>query len=288
MKTIRIGNEVVGDRRPAFIIAEIGINHNGDIDKAESLISLAKKCGCQAVKFQKRTPDICVPKYMWQELKDTPWGRMTYIEYKQKLEFELEDYTLIDDMCHDINIMWTASCWDLESLEFIMAFDPPFLKLASASITDYDLLNAYDATGKPVIMSTGMSAHPEIKAAVACLNKDRTILLHCNSSYPAANEELNLLCIPTLRKRYDRLVGYSGHERGITTSSVAVAVGACVVERHITLDRSDYGTDQAASLEGPGLRRLCRDIRVIEEAMGDGIKRIYDSEEQVKSKLRRI
>ena len=288
MKTIRIGNEVIGDRRPAFIIAEIGINHNGDIDKAIELVSLAKKCGCQAVKFQKRTPEICVPDHMKNELKDTPWGRMTYLEYKEKIELSADDYVVIDEWCHSIDILWTASCWDKDALDIIWHFDPPFLKLASACITDYDLIKAHADTGLPVMMSTGMSTHPEIEAAVDRLSKDKTILLHCNSSYPAENKELNLLCIPTLRKRYDRLVGYSGHERGITTSSVAVALGACVIERHITLDRSDYGTDQAASLEGPGLRRLCRDIRVIEEAMGDGIKRIYDSEEQVKSKLRRM
>ncbi|RLJ01507.1 MAG: N-acetylneuraminate synthase [Candidatus Aenigmatarchaeota archaeon] len=285
-KTINIGNKVVGGD-DVLIIAEIGINHNGDVKIAKKLISVAAECGCDAVKFQKKTPNICVPDDQKNKPKDTPWGEMTYLEYKKRMELSEEDFTEIDRYCKEKGILWFASCWDVPSVDFIEKFNPPCYKVASASITDMELLNRIKATGKPAIVSTGMSTMEEIRNAVNTLGEDNIVLLHCNSSYPAKNEELNLAMIETLGKEFSCPVGYSGHETGVFPSVMAAVLGAKVIERHITLDRAMWGTDHAASLEPQGLSRLVRDIRLIKVIKGDGIKKVYPSEFEIKKKLRR-
>ncbi|WP_337865635.1 N-acetylneuraminate synthase family protein [Ignavibacterium sp.] len=291
MKTreLKIGNRIIGDSHPVFIIGEIGINHNGDIDIAKKMIEGAKHAGCDAVKFQKRTPELCVPKDQWYVERDTPWGRFTYIEYRHKVEFGEKEYSEIDRFCKEIGIIWFASCWDEPSVDFIEQFDPPLYKTPSASLTDFDLLKKHKALNKPVMMSTGMSTMEQIEAAVNFYGMDNLLLAHATSSYPCKNEELNLRMIETLRKKYPKIpIGYSGHEVGLAPTWAAVALGACFVERHITLDRAMWGTDQAASVEMGGLQRLVSNIRDIEAALGDGIKKVYDSEKSQIQKLRRV
>lgn len=284
---IEIADDRIGSGYPCFIIAEIGINHNGDVELAKKLIDVAVLAGCDAVKFQKRTPEICVPEEQKGLERDTPWGRITYLDYRYKVEFGREEYEDIDFYCRERNILWTASCWDEPSLEFIDAFDPPFLKVASASLTNGPLLRAYIEKGRPLIVSTGMSTIAEIDEAAHILDDNVPwMFLHCNSSYPARTEEINLCVMDTLRERFQRPTGYSGHEVGLQISLAAVARGADVLERHITLDRAMWGSDQAASVEPGGLQRLVRDVRVIESALGDGVKRVYDSEKPVRTKLR--
>jgi N-acetylneuraminate synthase len=287
-KNISIGNRIVGAGHPCFIIAEIGINHNGDLDIAKKLIDVASFSGCDAVKFQKRTPDLCVPEAQKSIERDTPWGRMTYLEYRHRVEFGKAEYDAINAYCREKNIVWSASCWDIPSLEFLADYAPPFLKLSSAGLTDDHLLNRYIDMNIPLLVSTGMSTWEEISHAVAVLG-DRVpwMLLHCNSTYPAKAEEINLRVIDKLRQDFGCPVGYSGHEVGLQISVAAVALGASVLERHITLDRAMWGTDQAASVEPAGLMRLIRDIRVVEAAMGDGQKYVYPSEEPMRAKLRR-
>jgi N-acetylneuraminate synthase len=282
---VRIGDKKVGDGHPVFVIGEIGINHNGDLDTALKLIDMAAECGCDAVKFQMRTPELCVPKDQWDIERDTPWGLMTYLEYKNRIEFDQFSYNIIKEHCASNNMLWSASCWDSLSLIKLWHYSPPFHKIPSALITDEVLVKSHNYI-PPIILSTGMSTHEEIEQAILWLNRDDIILLHCNSSYPAENHELNLRCIKTLRKKYGCLVGYSGHERGIAPSIMAVALGACVIERHITLDRTMWGTDQAASLEREGLFKLCRDVKQFKEMYGDGIKRVYDSELAARKRLR--
>lgn len=291
MKTreIKIGNRIIGDGHPVFIIGEIGINHNGDLDIAKKMIEGAKHAGCDAVKFQKRTPELCVPKDQWHLERDTPWGRITYIEYRHKVEFGEKEYAEIDSFCKELGIMWFASCWDEPSVDFIEQFNPPLYKTPSASLTDFDLLKKHKALNKPVMMSTGMSTMEQIEAAVKFFGMDNLLLAHATSSYPCKNEELNLRMIETLRKKYPTIpIGYSGHEVGLAPTWAAVALGASFVERHITLDRAMWGTDQAASVEMGGLQRLVSNIRDIEAALGDGIKKVYESEKSQIQKLRRV
>lgn len=284
-----IGNRAVGEGQPCYIIGEIGINHNGSLEIVRQMIEGAAKAGADAVKFQKRTPELCVPRDQWQIERDTPWGRMTYIDYRHKVEFTFEDYKKIDAICRENGIQWFASCWDEEAVAFMERFETPVYKVASASLTDLTLLDAYKKTGKPIMLSTGMSTQQEIDLAVDFIGRDQLLLAHSVSTYPAKLEELNLSMIQTLKSRYEGVpIGYSGHETGLAPTVAAVAMGATFVERHITIDRAMWGTDQAASLEMVGLERLVRDIRDIEKARGDGIKRVYESELASKKKLRRI
>ncbi|MCK6602114.1 MAG: N-acetylneuraminate synthase family protein [Bacteroidetes bacterium] len=286
---IKIGNRWVGDGHPVFVIAEIGINHNGSLDIARKLIEGAKAAGCDAVKFQKRTPEVCVPKDQRDILRDTPWGRMTYMDYRYKVEFGLEDYAEIDRISRKNNILWFASCWDEESVEFMEQFDTPLYKSASASLTDHDLLKKKKATGKPLMISTGMSTHQEITDAIDCLGLDNLLIAHATSTYPCPPEELNLRMIHTLKNLYPSVpIGYSGHETGLAPTWAAVALGATFVERHITLDRAMWGSDQAASVEPAGFARLVSNIRDIEASLGDGIKQVYPSEMGQLNKLRRV
>ncbi|HDQ07484.1 MAG TPA: N-acetylneuraminate synthase [Methanoculleus sp.] len=287
VQQIKIGSKCIGDGCPVYVIGEIGINHNGDIEIAEKLIDAAVFAGCDAVKFQKRTPEICVPDEQKSKMRETPWGYITYLEYKEKIEFGLEEYAEISDYCTQKGIDWFVSCWDIPSVDLIEQFNPVCHKIASASLTDDALLKRINDSGRPMILSTGMSTLEEIEHAVSILDKDRLVLMHTTSTYPCPPEELNLKMVPVLKNIFGLPVGYSGHEVGLQTTVAAVALGACSIERHITLDRSMWGTDQSASVEPNGLIRLVRDIRVVERALGDGEKRIYDSEKEIIRKLRR-
>jgi N-acetylneuraminate synthase len=286
MTNVLIGKKKVGDGQPCFIIAEIGINHNGDLDIAKKLIDLAAFAGCDAVKFQKRTIDVVYSPEELAKSRENPFGE-TNGDLKYGLEFGLEEYKEIDRYCRDKNIMWFASCWDEGSVDFIAQFNVPCYKIASASMTDDDLLRYTKAKGKPIIMSTGMSTLEQIDHAVEILGKDNLIILHTTSTYPAYYQELNLSVIPALKKRYDVPIGYSGHETGIASSTAAVALGACVLERHITLDRSMWGYDQAASLGPNGVIKMISEVRLVEISMGDGVKRVIEREEPIIKKLRR-
>ena len=287
-KFVEIGGQRVGSGHPTFIIGEIGLNHNGDILIAKKLIDAAAVAGCNAVKFQKRTPELCVPPEQRQLMRETPWGIMSYLDYRYRVEFGRDAYAEIDRYCRSKGILWFASCWDIPSVDFIEEFSPVCYKIASASITDGDLLQYINKLGRPIILSTGMSTMEEIHRAVSLLDRDRLIITHTTSTYPCKPEELNLRMIPTLQKEFQCPVGYSGHEVGLQTTEAAVALGACLVERHITLDRAMWGSDQAASVEPQGVMRLVRDIRVIEQAMGNGVKVVYDSEAPIREKLRRV
>ncbi len=287
MSTVKIGNKQLGPGQPCYVIAEIGINHNGDIDLAKRLISVAVAAGCDAVKFQKRTVEVVYSEKELAQPRPNPFGD-TNGDLKRGLEFDGEDYREIGNFCKQVKIDWFVSPWDEKSVDFIEAFDPPVYKIASASLTDDSLLRHVRATGKPIIASTGMSTYDEIDHAVEVLGKDNTILMHTTSTYPAKYEQLNLRAIPTMIERYGIPVGYSGHETGIPTSVAAAVLGACCVERHITMDRAMWGSDQAASLEPNGISRLVRDIRLCEQSMGDGVKRVYEEEIPVMKKLRRV
>jgi len=278
-----------------YIIAEIGINHNGDLDVAKKLIDIAALAGCDCVKFQKRNPAVCVPQHQKTVMRDTPWGEMTYLDYKYRVEFGKEQYDEIDAYCEEKGIAWTASPWDLDSLEFLMQYDIPFIKIPSAHLTNIELISAAKETGKSIVLSTGMSTLEEIDDAVKILRdhnepfdtfNSNFALLHCNSTYPAPLEELNLKCIKTLKEAYNCDVGYSGHEIRLGTSVAAVYLGASIIERHITLDRTMWGTDQLSSIEPQGLIKLVKGIRELELALGDGIKRVTEGEQKIKKKLR--
>jgi len=286
-KYIKIQDRKIGYKLPVFIIAEIGINHNGDVAMAKKLIDSAVLAGCDAVKFQKRTPEICVPDDQKDILRETPWGIITYLEYRRKVEFSLTEYEEIDKYCREKNIIWFASCWDKPSLDFIEQLSPPMYKISSACLTDAELIKETNSFSKPIMLSTGMSTIEQIDNAISLIDQDKLLIAHSTSSYPCKPEELNLKMINTLANKYNCPIGYSGHEVGLQTTYVAIALGACFVERHITLDRSMWGTDQSASIEPWGLMRLVRDIRVIEKALGDGVKKIYESEEAVMKKLRK-
>ena len=270
-----------------FVIAEIGINHNGDLNITKRLIDVAVMAGCDAVKFQKRTPEKAVPPEYRDVMRETPWGIISYLEYRRKVEFGMQEYQEIDRYCKEKGILWFASCWDEESVDFIEQFSPPVFKVASASLTDSPLLQKMRSTQRPTILSTGMSTLDEIEQAVDYLDEGKLLLAHSTSTYPCPPSELNLRMIQTLQARFNCPVGYSGHEVGLQTTLAAVTLGACFVERHITLDRAMWGSDQAASVEPWGLMRLVRDIRVIEDAMGDGVKRVYASEMPARQRLRR-
>lgn len=287
-RTVAIRGRAVGPGQPVYVIGEIGINHNGDLEVAKKLIDAAVLAGCEAVKFQKRTPEVCVPADQRDLQRETPWGVMTYLEYRHRVELGEAEYREIDRYCREKGITWFASPWDLPAVDFLEAFEPACYKVASACLTDGELLDRLRATGRPVMLSTGMSTPEEIRAAVARLPADRLLLAHATSTYPCRPEEINLRMIPTLAAEFHCPIGYSGHEVGLQTTCAAVALGACFVERHITLDRAMWGSDQAASVEPWGLMRLVRDIRVIEAALGDGIKRVYESEQAARRKLRRI
>ena len=287
MDTVRVGKRQLGPGERCYVIAEIGINHNGDIDLAKRLISVAVAAGCDAVKFQKRTIEVV---YTAQELatpRPNPFGE-TNGDLKHGLEFGQEDYEEIDSFCKQVKIPWLASPWDEQSVEFLEQFDLPVYKIASASLTDDHLLRTMRQTGKPILASTGMSTYAEIDHAVSVLGKKDLVLMHATSTYPAKYEHLNLRAIPTMIERYGVPVGYSGHETGIPTSVAAAVLGACCVERHITMDRAMWGSDQAASLEPNGISRLVRDIRLVEQSLGDGVKRVYEEELPVMKKLRRV
>jgi N-acetylneuraminate synthase len=293
--TVYFGDRPVGDGHPVYIIAEIGINHNGSVEIAKQLIEGAAEAGADAVKFQKRTAELCVPKDQWNLERDTPWGRMTYIEYRRRIEFGKDEYTEIDNFCKALGIDWTASCWDEPSVDFMEHFNPKFYKMASASLTDISLLQKARSTGRPLMISTGMSSNEEIIAAVEAVGthdavgNPNLLIAHSTSTYPCQIDELNLKMIHTLKNNYPSTpIGYSGHETGLAPSMAAIAIGATFLERHITLDRAMWGTDQAASVELTGLGRLVRDIRDIERALGDGVKRVYDSELGPRQKLRRV
>lgn len=279
----------VGEGQPVYVIGEIGINHNGSMENAKRLIEGAAEAGCDAVKFQKRTPELCVPKEQWNIERDTPWGRMTYLDYRHKVEFGAEEYKEIDAHCRRCGIQWFASPWDEEAVDFLEELGVPAYKMASASLTDIPLLSRVEATGLPVILSTGMSTMAQIETGVSVFDPSRLLIAHATSSYPCKVEQLNLRMIQTLKDKYpDIPIGYSGHETGLATSWAAVALGACFVERHITLDRAMWGSDQAASVELGGLRRLVSNIRDIERSLGDGVKRVYEEELPVLKKLRRV
>jgi len=288
-REIKVSSRFVGDGHPVFVIGEIGINHNGDINLAKKIIAGAKHAGCDAVKFQKRSPEICTPKDQWNIERDTPWGRMTYIDYRHKVEFGEQEYSTIDKYCKEIGMIWFASCWDEPSVDFIEQFNPPLYKTASASLTDLPLLDKHKNLNKPIMMSTGMSTMEQIDKAISFMDKNNLLVAHATSAYPCKNEELNLKMIETLKKKYpDIPIGYSGHEVGLAPTWAAVAIGACFVERHITLDRAMWGTDQAASVEVGGMERLVSSIRDIEKSLGDGVKKVYDSELGQIKKLRKV
>lgn len=288
-RKIKIGDRLIGENQPVFVIAEIGINHNGSVEIAKKLIEGAKFAGCDAVKFQKRTPEICVPKDQWDIERDTPWGKMSYIEYRHKIEFVRDQFEEIVDYCNEKKILWFASCWDEEAVDFIESFNPQLYKIASACLTDLNLLLKHKSLNKPTILSTGMSTMKEIETAVDVLGQENLLIAHSTSAYPCKLEELNLKMIETLQKKYPNIpIGYSGHEVGLAPSWAAVALGASFIERHITLDRAMWGTDQAASVEIMGFYRLIANIRDIEKSLGDGIKKVYDSELSSKKKLRRV
>ena len=287
--TVTIASRLIGDDNPVYVIGEIGLNHNGDVDIAMRLIDVAAEAGADAVKFQQRTPEIATPEHMRDTLRETPWGTMTYLEYRYRVEFDAEQYAQIGAHATARGLDWFASPWDVPSVDLLEGLDVVAHKIASASVTDLELLERVVQTRKPVILSTGMSTLDEIDRAVEVLGTERLVLLHTTSTYPMPAEEANLRTIATLRDRYAGVpIGYSGHERGLQISLAAVALGARVIERHITLDRTMWGSDHAASLEPQGFEHLVRDIRIIETALGDGVKRVFPGELAPKAKLRRV
>lgn len=284
---VRIGDHLVGDGLRCFIVAEIGINHNGSVEIAKKLIDAAALAGCDAVKFQKRTIEVVYTAEELAKPRENPFGP-TNGDLKRGLEFGQMEYEQIDAYCRGKNILWFASCWDEASVDFMEQFNPPCYKIASASLTDDQLLRHHRLYGRPIIISTGMSTLDEIDHAVEVLGRDNLIVLHCTSTYPSQVDELNLFAIRELNQRFGVPTGYSGHEVGLAPSVGAVALGACMIERHITLDRAMWGSDQAASVEWQGFWRLVKDVRALEKAMGDGIKRVYPSEVPIIKKLRRV
>jgi len=273
--------------KPFYFIAEIGINHNASVKIAKQLIEAAKFAGCDAVKFQKRNPKIAVPKNEWDKIRETPWGKMRYIEYKEKMEFDFKTYKKLKKFCNKLKIEMIASPWDIDSVNFLEKLNVPFYKVASASITDFALLKKIKSTKKPIIISTGMSTEKEIKKCVKFLGEKNLAILHCTSTYPASASELNLNYIQKMKKLFKKsVIGYSGHETNLSSALTANILGAKIIERHITLDRSMWGTDQKASIEALGLARLIRDLKIANESLGDGIKKVYKSELEIKKKLR--
>ncbi len=287
-REIKIGDRLVGDGHPTYIVAEIGINHNGSLEIAKHLIDAAVHAGVDAVKFQKRTPELCVPPEQRSLMRDTPWGYIPYLEYRKRVELDESAYLEIDRYCKEKGIVWFASVWDEPSADVMLELGIPCFKVPSASLTDHALLRHLRAAGKPRILSTGMSTMDQISSAVEEIGMENLLITHATSTYPCEPEELNLKMIQTLRETFPCPIGYSGHEVGLVPSAVAVAMGACLVERHITLDRAMWGGDQAASVEPGGFERLVKYIRVTEQSIGDGVKRVYDSELPSLKKLRRV
>jgi N-acetylneuraminate synthase len=288
-REIKFGNRPLGDGHPAYIIAEVGINHNGDLDIASKIIDAAAHAGANAVKFQKRTPEVSTPIEQQKQMRETPWGYITYLDYRYKVEFNEEQYREIDRYCKEKKIDWMVSVWDEPSVDFMEKFDTPAYKVPSASLTDHDLMKHVRKTGKPIVISTGMSTMDQIHKGVNAVGEDNLVIMHCTSTYPCEPEELNLKMIETLRKEFpNNPIGYSGHEVGLVPSAVAIALGATIIERHITLDRAMWGSDQAASVEPGGFERLVKYIRVTEAALGDGVKKVYESEKGSIKKLRRV
>jgi N-acetylneuraminate synthase len=288
MTEVKIGDRMVGDGHPVYIIAEIGINHNVDLEIAKRMIDAAVHAGADAVKFQKRTPEISTPPDQQKIMRDTPWGYITYLEYRYKVEFGEAEYCEIDRYCKEKGIAWFASVWDAPSADFMRQFDPLAYKIPSAALTDHTLLRHVRKIGPPLVISTGMSTMDEIRSAVEVIGTQDLVIMHCTSTYPCEPAELNLRMIQTLRKEFPCPIGYSGHEVGIVPPPVVVALGACMVERHLTLDRTMWGSDQPASVEPGGFERMVMYVRVAEAALGDGIKRIYESEQPSLKKLRRV
>lgn len=285
---VQLGGRRVGFGESCLLVAELGANHTGNVETALRMIQVAKEAGADVVKFQKRTVDLCIPPEQQGVQRETPWGRMSYLDYRRRLEFGQYEYQAIADVCKLLRVEWTASVWDEPSLVFLLQYDPPWIKIPSACLTDIPLLEACRHSGRPVVASTGMSTIPQIRRAVLALGPDRLVLLQCTSTYPCEAAELNLAAIVTLRNRFRLPVGYSGHHPGIWDGLCAAVLGACVVEKHFTLDRTAFGTDQAASLEPAGFARMARYIRNWEMAEGDGVKLVYDSEQPILAKLRRV
>jgi N-acetylneuraminate synthase len=288
VKPVKIGSKLVGPGNPCYIIAEIGINHNGDIEIAKQLIEMSAEAGCNAVKFQKRTPELCVPIEQRNVMRETPWGEMTYMDYRYRVEFDENQYLLLAEFASSLGLDLFASPWDVDSVDFLEKMKHPVIKVASASITDFELLKKIASKKIPVIMSTGMSTMQEIEKAVETLDTVNLLIAHSTSAYPCEPKELNLKMIPVLQEKFGVPVGYSGHETGLQTTVAATVLGACFVERHVTLDRSMWGSDQSASVEPQGMQKLVRDIRIVEQALGDGIKKVYDSELKPKMRLRKV
>lgn len=288
-KQVKLGNRLVGKGQPTYVVAEIGINHNGDLEIAKKMIRAASESGVNAVKFQKRTPEICVPVAEQTKMRDTPWGYMTYLDYRRRVEFGEKEYQEIDTLCKELGIDWFASVWDEDSIDFLEGFNPIAYKIPSAALTDHEMIKKLISIGRPMILSTGMSTMEQIRGTIALFEGcDNLIITHTTSTYPCDPEELNLMMIPKLIEEFDFPIGYSGHEVGLIPSVVSVALGACLVERHLTLDRAMWGTDQAASVEPVGMARLVKYIRVTEKSLGDGVKRVYDKELPILAKLRRV
>ena len=288
-REVRLGDRFIGDGQPAYIIAEIGINHNGDVEIAKRIIDAAVHAGADAVKLQKRMPVVSTPPEQQKQMRDTPWGYISYLEYRQHVELGLPEYREIDRYCRQKGISWLASVWDEPSVDFMQQFETPAYKVPSASLTDHALLKYVRKAGRPVILSTGMSTMQQIRKAVRVVGEEDLVIMHCTSTYPCEPEELNLRMVQTLRQEFPHsAIGYSGHEVGLVPSAVAVALGACMVERHVTLDRAMWGSDQAASVEPGGFERLVKYIRVTESSLGDGVKRVYESEKSSMSRLRRV
>lgn len=287
-REIKMGNRMIGDGHPTYVVAEVGINHNGDINIAKELILASKNAGVDAVKFQKRTPELCVPPEQRNVMRETPWGYISYLDYRYKVEFEEKEYRVIDDYCREVGIDWFASPWDEPAVDFLERFNPVCHKIPSAALTDHSLLEKLKKTGRPLILSTGMSTIEQIRTSVKLVGTDNLILTHATSAYPCDPWEINLRMIETMKNEFPCPIGYSGHEVGLIPSVVAVGLGACLVERHITLDRAMWGSDQAASVEPGGFSRLVKYIRVTEQSLGDGVKHVYESEQQMMRKLRRV
>jgi len=273
--------------RDVFIIAEIGINHNGDLKLAKELMKMAKDSGCDAVKFQKRTIDIVYTKEFLKESRESPWGT-TQREQKEGLEFNESDYGEIDSYAKELDIIWFASAWDIPSQDFLKQFNVPYNKIASAMTTNLEFVEHVAKEGKPTFVSTGMTTLEEIENTVNIFKKHNCpiTLMHTNSEYPSPEENLNLNCIITLKEKFNLPIGYSGHEPSVSPSLVAACLGATAIERHITKDRSSYGSDQAASLESSGLKNLVDMVRKLPVVLGDGVKLITDEEKKIAKKLR--
>ena len=288
MKTIKVGDVTIGQGHPVYFIAEIGINHNGDMQIAKKLLDATFVTGWSCAKFQKRTPDICVPEHQKNVMRKTPWGEMTYLDYRYRLEFEKKQYDYIDKYCREKPLHWTASVWDINALDFILNYDVPFIKVPSAKITDTEIMAECAKSGKPIFFSSGMSTLEEVDTAVEIVEKytSEYVLFHTNSSYPAKHDELNLRLIETLRQRYGCITGYSGHEYDLEPSVVATALGALVIERHVTTDHNLWGSDQASSLEPDGMFKLRNRVASALSTMGDGQKVVIGAELEARRKLR--